>query len=102
MSALVTGVTLAGVMSLSPSPHAATNVSAPASAATAASDRALLLTGLQRSWAKLNSTSRYKACWMWQNRPDLAVSGIATSFRGYGFSNADVYSVVRSHFNRVC
>lgn len=77
-------------------------VNTPLAVGADAGDRALLKAGLQRSWAKTDSSARYKACWMWVNRPNDVKAGLVSSFRGTGISSSDVYSVARSFFNNVC
>lgn len=97
MAGLLTAIGLVVVIpSVSALPPVKSSVSADAR------DRAQLKAGLQRSWAKTTATSRYKACWMWFNRPDVVQSGLLASFQSTGFSASDIYSVARSHFNSVC
>ncbi len=101
---LVVGMVASAVMAglIVVAPAASASVGVPSAVPADASDRAALRAGLQRSWAKLDSAGRYKTCWMWTNRPDLVRAGLASSFRGYGVSTADVYSVARNSFNVAC
>ena len=101
LSVLVSGLLVIPVFAgVVPASYATPSVSTLVSAD--ARDRAQLKAGLQRSWAKTNSSARYKACWMWNNRPDVVQSGLIASFRGQGFSISDIYTAARSHFNSVC
>ena len=100
VKALMASVLVVGITSVAPMPSA--SAANPTTVSADASDRAALKTALQRSWARMDSTVRYKTCWMWRNQPRLAQSSLVATFKQYDVSSADVLAVARAFFNNAC